>query len=104
MLPYRRDSVELAQWLASADALVHAGNRETFGLEDGIVRTGVARLLEPHVVGIRPVGGPVHLQPERQGLGVLLAGPDLHHHRPRLVGDPQNVLGSHGERVDLLPG
>ncbi|MGA2562457.1 MAG: glycosyltransferase [Steroidobacteraceae bacterium] len=32
VLPYRRDSVELAQWLASADALVHAGNRETFGL------------------------------------------------------------------------
>jgi alpha-1,6-mannosyltransferase len=32
MLPYRRDSLELAQWLASADALVHAGTRETFGL------------------------------------------------------------------------
>lgn len=32
MLPYRRDSYELAQWLASADALVHAGTRETFGL------------------------------------------------------------------------
>ncbi len=32
VLPYRRDSVELAGWLASADALVHAGNRETFGL------------------------------------------------------------------------
>ena len=32
MLPYRRDSIELAQWLASADALVHAGSRETFGL------------------------------------------------------------------------
>ncbi|MGH8201844.1 MAG: glycosyltransferase [Steroidobacteraceae bacterium] len=32
MLPYRRDSIELAQWLASADALVHAGTRETFGL------------------------------------------------------------------------
>ena len=32
MLPYRRDSVELAQWIASADALVHAGTRETFGL------------------------------------------------------------------------
>jgi alpha-1,6-mannosyltransferase len=31
-LPYRRDSVELAQWLASADALVHAGSSETFGL------------------------------------------------------------------------
>jgi alpha-1,6-mannosyltransferase len=32
MLPYRRDSRELAQWLASADALIHAGTKETFGL------------------------------------------------------------------------
>jgi alpha-1,6-mannosyltransferase len=32
LLPYRRDSIELAQWLASADALVHAGSSETFGL------------------------------------------------------------------------
>jgi alpha-1,6-mannosyltransferase len=32
MLPYRRDSHELAQWVASADALVHAGTKETFGL------------------------------------------------------------------------
>jgi alpha-1,6-mannosyltransferase len=32
MLPYRRDSIELAEWLASADALVHAGAKETFGL------------------------------------------------------------------------
>ena len=32
ILPYRRDSLELAQWLASADALVHAGSSETFGL------------------------------------------------------------------------
>lgn len=32
LLPYRRDSVELAQWMASGDALVHAGTRETFGL------------------------------------------------------------------------
>ncbi len=32
MLPYRRDGIELAQWLASADALVHAGTKETFGL------------------------------------------------------------------------
>jgi alpha-1,6-mannosyltransferase len=32
MIPYRRDSFELAQWLASADALVHAGTKETFGL------------------------------------------------------------------------
>jgi alpha-1,6-mannosyltransferase len=32
LLPYRRDSGELANWLASADALVHAGTKETFGL------------------------------------------------------------------------
>jgi alpha-1,6-mannosyltransferase len=32
MLPYRRDSIELAEWLASGDALVHAGTKETFGL------------------------------------------------------------------------
>jgi len=32
MVPYRRDSTELAEWLASVDALVHAGTKETFGL------------------------------------------------------------------------
>jgi alpha-1,6-mannosyltransferase len=32
MLPYRKDSSELAEWLASVDALVHAGTKETFGL------------------------------------------------------------------------
>jgi len=32
MTPYRRDSVELAEWFASCDALVHAGTQETFGL------------------------------------------------------------------------
>ena len=32
VLPYRRDSVELATWIASCDALVHAGCSETFGL------------------------------------------------------------------------
>jgi alpha-1,6-mannosyltransferase len=32
MIPYRRDSVELAEWIASCDALVHAGTQETFGL------------------------------------------------------------------------
>lgn len=31
-MPYRRDSAELARWIASCDALVHAGTRETFGL------------------------------------------------------------------------
>ena len=32
MIPYRRDVHELAQWIASCDALVHAGTKETFGL------------------------------------------------------------------------
>jgi alpha-1,6-mannosyltransferase len=32
MIPYRRDSQELARWIASCDALVHAGTKETFGL------------------------------------------------------------------------
>jgi alpha-1,6-mannosyltransferase len=32
VLPYRRDSVELARMLASVDALIHAGTAETFGL------------------------------------------------------------------------
>ncbi len=32
VLPYRRDSIDLAGWLASIDALVHAGTSETFGL------------------------------------------------------------------------
>lgn len=32
LIPYRRDSVDLAQWLSSCDALVHAGTQETFGL------------------------------------------------------------------------
>jgi alpha-1,6-mannosyltransferase len=31
-IPYRRDNVELAEYMASADALVHAGVHETFGL------------------------------------------------------------------------
>lgn len=32
IVPFRRDSGELASWLASCDALVHAGTKETFGL------------------------------------------------------------------------
>jgi alpha-1,6-mannosyltransferase len=32
VMPYRRDSAELATLLASTDALVHAGTAETFGL------------------------------------------------------------------------
>jgi len=32
VMPYRRDGAELASWIASCDALVHAGSSETFGL------------------------------------------------------------------------
>lgn len=32
MIPYRRDRAEVAECLASCDALVHAGTKETFGL------------------------------------------------------------------------
>jgi alpha-1,6-mannosyltransferase len=32
VLPYQREPVRLAAWLASCDAIVHAGRRETFGL------------------------------------------------------------------------
>ena len=32
VMPYRRDASVLAAWIASCDALVHAGTRETFGL------------------------------------------------------------------------
>jgi alpha-1,6-mannosyltransferase len=32
MLPYQREAVRLAAWLASCDAVVHAGRCETFGL------------------------------------------------------------------------
>ena len=32
LLPYCKDSRELATWFASADGLVHAGTKETFGL------------------------------------------------------------------------
>ena len=39
ILPYRRNSLELARWIASADALVHAGTKETFGL---VVLEGMA--------------------------------------------------------------
>lgn len=32
VMPFRRAGIELAEWLASCDALVHAGSNETFGL------------------------------------------------------------------------
>ena len=60
MLPYRRDSAELASVLASSDALVHAGTAETFGLVVleamacgrpvvGVRAAAVAELVNDHV-------------------------------------------------------
>ncbi len=60
MIPYRSDSAELAVLLASADALVHAGSAETFGLVVleamacgrpvvGVRAAAVAELVDRHV-------------------------------------------------------
>ncbi|MEO8313752.1 MAG: glycosyltransferase [Pseudomonadota bacterium] len=60
MIPYRSDSAELATLLASADALVHAGSAETFGLVVleamacgrpvvGVRAAAVAELVDKHV-------------------------------------------------------
>jgi alpha-1,6-mannosyltransferase len=59
-IPYRSDSAELATLLASADALVHAGSAETFGLVVleamacgrpvvGVRAAAVAELVDQHV-------------------------------------------------------
>jgi alpha-1,6-mannosyltransferase len=68
VLPYRRDSVELAQWLASADALVHAGCSETFGLV----------LLEAMACGLPVVGVRAGAIPEfvDEQVGMLAAPRD----------------------------
>lgn len=67
---YRRDSIELAQWLASADALVHAGSRETFGLV----------LLEAMACGRPVVGVRAGAVPEfiDDKVGLLAAPHDAH--------------------------
>ncbi|HLQ12761.1 MAG TPA: glycosyltransferase [Steroidobacteraceae bacterium] len=63
VLPYRRDSVELATWIASCDALVHAGCSETFGL---VIIEALA--CGRPVVGVRAGAVPEHVD---QSVGML---------------------------------
>jgi alpha-1,6-mannosyltransferase len=67
-IPYRRDSLELAGWLASCDALVHAGTKETFGLV----------VLEAMSCGLPVVGARAGAVPELidPGFGELAAPDD----------------------------
>jgi alpha-1,6-mannosyltransferase len=71
-LPYRRDSAQLAGYLASADALVHAGTAETFGLVIveamacgrpvvGVRSGAVAELVDDHIGRLAPSADPAHL-------------------------------------------
>jgi alpha-1,6-mannosyltransferase len=71
VLPYRRSSVELATWLASVDALVHAGTSETFGL---VILEAMA--CGRPVVGIRS-GAVPELVDERTGVLAERADPAL---------------------------
>jgi len=63
VLPYRRDSVELAAMIASCDALVHAGCSETFGLV----------IIEALACGIPVVGANAGAVPEHvdESVGML---------------------------------
>jgi alpha-1,6-mannosyltransferase len=70
LLPYEQDSVRLARLLASADALVHAGMNETFGL---IVVEAMA--CGRPVVGMRS-GAVAELIDDR--VGILAASNDAH--------------------------
>jgi len=68
VLPYRRDGIELASWIASCDALVHAGSSETFGL---IVLEAMA--CGRPVVGTRAGAIPEHVD---ESVGMLAAPND----------------------------
>jgi alpha-1,6-mannosyltransferase len=69
LLPYEGDARKLARVLASCDALVHAGDQETFGL---IVIEGMACGLPVAAVG---VGGTGELVTD--SVGVRAARPDV---------------------------
>ena len=71
VIPYHRDSTELAGVLASADALVHAGTAETFGL---VVLEAMA--CGRPVVGIR-ANAVAELVDESVGITAPRAEPDL---------------------------
>lgn len=71
VLPYRRSPVELAGWLASVDALVHAGTAETFGL---VVLEAMA--CGRPVVGVRS-GAIPEIVDERTGLLAERADPGV---------------------------
>jgi alpha-1,6-mannosyltransferase len=67
--PYRRDSIELATWIASCDALVHAGCSETFGL---VIIEALACGIP--VVGVRAGAIPEHVD---EAVGMLAPPRDV---------------------------
>ena len=62
-----------------------------------VAGAGIGQRLEVHVVGVRAVALAVDLEPQRQGLGLGLAGQHLEHSGPCLGADRQH-------RADVLTG
>jgi alpha-1,6-mannosyltransferase len=62
-VPYLRDGVELASWIASCDAFVHAGTAETFGL---VILEAMA--CGRPIVGVRAGSVPEHVD---ESVGLL---------------------------------